>query len=175
MRGIQEQRGREFTLEELIGAVESTLSSLGGESLDARINARPDTRTIRYYQSAGLLTKPLRYDGRKAIYGYHHLLQLVCIKQLQIEGYSLSVIQRALLGQSEGDLEKKLVALSTVQSSSREPAPPTPPTSPTCRSSLSLEIVPGMTITLDTDRFADPRKTISEIASALTRLLEKKL
>ncbi len=50
------------------------------------------SRTIRYYQSEGLLPKPQRH-GREAIYGPEHLERLELIVELRDRGLTLSAIK----------------------------------------------------------------------------------
>ncbi len=64
----------------------------------ARVRAVPDTRTIRYYTTLGLLKPPAQMRGRTALYNETHVLQIVAIKRLQAQDMSLSDIQRRLLG-----------------------------------------------------------------------------
>ncbi len=46
---------------------------------DQRVRAVPDARTVRYYQSIGLVDRPER-EGREAVYRWRHLLQVVAVK-----------------------------------------------------------------------------------------------
>ncbi|HTL53004.1 MAG TPA: MerR family transcriptional regulator [Planctomycetota bacterium] len=59
----------------------------------------PDGRTLRYYQTLNLVDRPVRYQGR-SVYLQRHLLQLVAVKLLQADQYTLSKIQQLL---SESD------------------------------------------------------------------------
>lgn len=74
--------------------------------------------TIRFYQGKGLLESPRR-DGRVTWYGDSHVERLRRIKELQQQGFSLTVIQRFLLGELEAS-DEALVAAVT-----RPPAPQT--------------------------------------------------
>jgi DNA-binding transcriptional MerR regulator len=56
--------------------------------------------TIRFYQGKGLLEGPRR-DGRVTWYGDIHVERLKRIKDLQQQGFSLTVIQRFLTGELE--------------------------------------------------------------------------
>lgn len=67
--------------------------------------------TIRFYQGKGLLEAPRR-DGRVTWYGDMHVQRLRRIKELQQQGFSLTVIQRFLTGELE-DSDKALVAAVT--------------------------------------------------------------
>src|ERR1051326_5944357 len=71
--------------------------------------------TIRFYQGKGLLDAPRR-DGRVTWYGDSHLERLRRIKELQQQGFTLTVIQRFLAGELEAS-DKALVAAVTHPSS----------------------------------------------------------
>ena len=64
----------------------------------ARVRAVPDTRTIRYYTTLGLLAAPAQMRGRTAFYSETHVLQIVAIKRLQASDLTLSDIQQRLVG-----------------------------------------------------------------------------
>jgi DNA-binding transcriptional MerR regulator len=106
-----------FVLDELIERASRVLSHV--EQMSARVQERPDVRTIRYYASLGLLDKPLYLQGRTAFYGERHVAQLIAIKRLQAQQMSLQQIQARLLGISDD-------ALFTLAQLPR-PAPSTPP------------------------------------------------
>ncbi|HUZ85494.1 MAG TPA: MerR family transcriptional regulator [Candidatus Baltobacterales bacterium] len=74
--------------------------------------------TIRFYQGKGLLEAPRR-EGRVTWYGEGHMDRLRRIKELQQQGFSLTVIQRFLAGELEAS-DEALVAAVT-----RPPAPQT--------------------------------------------------
>jgi|GEM_PF-2041292 len=63
-----------------------------------RIRAVPDTRTIRYYTTLGLIDRPTAMQGRTALYGEQHVWQLVAIKRLQSENLTLAEVQQRLVG-----------------------------------------------------------------------------
>jgi DNA-binding transcriptional MerR regulator len=74
--------------------------------------------TIRFYQGKGLLESPRR-EGRVTWYAESHLDRLRRIKELQQQGFTLTVIQRFLTGELEPS-DEALVAAVT-----RPPAPQT--------------------------------------------------
>src|SRR2546428_12195362 len=76
--------------------------------------------TIRFYQGKGLLESPRR-EGRVTWYGDTHVERLKRIKELQLQGFTLTVIQRFLAGELEAS-DEALVAAG---------APPTAPPTPT--------------------------------------------
>jgi len=66
--------------------------------------------TIRFYQGKGLLESPRR-DGRVTWYGETHVERLKRIKDLQQQGFSLTVIQRFLAGELEPSDEALIAAV----------------------------------------------------------------
>ncbi len=95
-----------WTLEELGARVKDALATGYVPPGSARVRAVPDARTIRYYTTLGLVDRPA-LQGRTALYGEKHLLQLVAIKRLQAEeGLSLSQVQERLTGLPEGRLRE---------------------------------------------------------------------
>jgi DNA-binding transcriptional MerR regulator len=66
--------------------------------------------TIRFYQGKGLLEAPRR-DGRVTWYGESHVERLKRIKDLQLQGFSLTVIQRFLAGELERSDEALIAAV----------------------------------------------------------------
>jgi DNA-binding transcriptional MerR regulator len=66
--------------------------------------------TIRFYQGKGLLESPRR-DGRVTWYGEPHVERLKRIKDLQQQGFSLTVIQRFLAGELEPSDEALIAAV----------------------------------------------------------------
>jgi DNA-binding transcriptional MerR regulator len=93
-----------WTLAELAARAAVALGDTA-EQASARVREIPDARTIRWYQTTGLIDRPLALRGRTALYGRRQLLQLVAIKRRQAEGSSLAEIQAELAGQSTEALE----------------------------------------------------------------------
>jgi DNA-binding transcriptional MerR regulator len=67
--------------------------------------------TVRFYQGKGLIPAPRR-EGRVTWYGEPHLERLRRIRELQVRGFSLTVIRRFLDGELE-DSDEALVAAIT--------------------------------------------------------------
>jgi len=67
--------------------------------------------TIRFYQGKGLLEAPRR-EGRVTWYGEGHMDRLRRIKELQQQGFSLTVIQRFLAGELEASDEALVAAVT---------------------------------------------------------------
>jgi len=95
-----------LTLPELVAAVPVLLASDYGGVRSGRIRDLPDARTVRWYQTLGMVDRPVAFRGRTALYGGRHLLQLAAIKKLQSSGLSLSDIQRGLVGGKDAELAR---------------------------------------------------------------------
>src|SRR5256885_224828 len=67
--------------------------------------------TIRFYQGKGLLEAPRR-EGRVTFYGDGHVERLKRIKELQQQGFTLTVIQRFLAGELEASDEALVAAVT---------------------------------------------------------------
>jgi hypothetical protein len=99
---------RRYTLAELAGASAAALDALGVEARNGQVRDRPDTRTIRYYATLGLVDRPAEMSGRTALYGDRHLLQVLAVKALQAHGASLAEVQRSLVGASAAELRRAI-------------------------------------------------------------------
>ncbi len=91
-------RSKEFRLRTLIAALRRVLLSIDLTDLSGRIREIPDERTARFYTTMGLLSPPARLDGRRAMYGKKHLIQLLAIKRLQSQNRPLRDILATLRG-----------------------------------------------------------------------------
>ncbi|MFT4624416.1 MAG: DNA-binding transcriptional MerR regulator [Myxococcota bacterium] len=150
-----------MTLDTLEQTVRAMLDATGVEPVDARVARVPDRRTLRWYQSIGVMDKPLRYDGRKAIYGRRHALQAAAAKLLQATGYTLTQVQAALRGATDAQLE---AALADAGGAAAPPSPAPPPAAARWR---TIELAPGVLLTLDTRLVADPAAVITTLTTAL--------
>lgn len=110
---LHHYKEHEFSLVELVNISQSLIERMTPPPSDGRVAPIPDARTVRYYQTIGIISKPSRYDGRNAVYGYLHLLQLIVIKLLQAEGLSLAQIQGVLVQATQDELEKQVMATFT--------------------------------------------------------------
>lgn len=94
-----------WTLAQLSAEVAQALADNASQA-NGQVREVPDMRTIRYYTTFGLIDRPARMQGRTALYGERHLLQLVAIKRLQAKGLSLTEIQSRLAGQTDAVLRR---------------------------------------------------------------------
>lgn len=81
------------------------LLAVAGERLGEEITPR----TVRLYATQGLIDRPGR-EGRSAVYGRRHLLQLLLIRSLARRGLSLAAIA-PLIGLDDSELEQQLSQL----------------------------------------------------------------
>ena len=153
-----------WSLPGLIAVVAARLDGAPGAA-DGRVREVPDERTIRWYQSAGMIDRPLGYDGRSARYGRRHLLQVLAIKLLQAQGLSLAQVQRALSGASDEQLEAAVADGLGADSPAPPPTAPPPPVHPSPR--LVAEIAPGVTVLVDPALVADPVALLTLLTRAL--------
>jgi len=161
-----QHREHELSLDDLVQAA-SALLQTAPEPTDGRVQPLPDRRTIRYYQSSGLVDRPLRYQGRQARYGYRHLLQVLTVKLLQRQGSRLARIQSALAGLSSARLESAVLdGLQLPGSASSAPAAPPAADSP--RALVSVALAPGVVVTVDPALVADPQGLVARLHHALS-------
>lgn len=195
LQEILSLRSREFSLDRLVEAVNRQIGQSGLALDDERVSEKLDVRTVRYYQTLGVVSKPSRYDGRQAVYGYQHLLQLLTIKVLQSQGLSLAQIQGWLPAQTVESLEAGLVKQlarptpervlgefsrpvppsmsireSRPSAPSPEPAPPSPQP-PQSAERRAYRLAPGVELLLDPAEVVDA----DELARRLKILLEETL
>lgn len=165
----------DLTLDALEAAAARLLARAPGGLADERVSAAPDARTLRYYQTLGLMDKPSRYDGRQAIYGRRHLLQAVCVKLLQRAGRSLQQAQAALAGASDEALEAAVLdglglhADGSAQTSAgphaaADPFAPLP--EPAARPLVSAQLAPGVLVVIDPSLVSDPAAMIRRLTGA---------
>jgi DNA-binding transcriptional MerR regulator len=160
-----EERPRpDWTLDDLAERAEARLAELGllEQAVDGRVSRAADPRTVRYYQTLGLLDRPLSYEGHKARYGPRHLLQLLAVKALQRHRLPLAEIQQRLYGKSDAELEALLASV------------PRPGVTPTVPVTISREVVlaPGLKLVADGGwtSGADPERLVQAFRAALNAL-----
>jgi DNA-binding transcriptional MerR regulator len=115
-----------WSLEELV----DTANRLLPEFLPTAEN-RPDSagkvreevnvRLVRHYASAGLLDENAR-EGREARYGFRHLLQILLVRRLLVEGYPAAVIAKLIAGKNDAELRALLEGGTSVNATPANPA-----------------------------------------------------
>ncbi len=112
-----------WTIDELSDRVALALRAGYAGVPSGRVRDVPDLRTIRYYTTLGLLDRPAAMQGRTALYGLRHLLQLVAIKRLQARGLSLAAVQERVIGLSNPALGKIAALPAPAPRPEHEPDP----------------------------------------------------
>lgn len=122
----------DLDLEELMGQVIRFVPVFVTKQVRYKVTDVPTRRTIQYYLSRGLVDRPGR-RGRRAVFFYRHLLQVLAVKKLQNDYLPLRKIAEITRTSSERDLENILMgergALSPVAPSDTPPAARPPWTS----------------------------------------------
>ncbi len=96
----------EITITELATLVAEALGS-GYEGVrSGRVRQVPDARTIRWYQTLGMVERPAAFRGRTALFTRRHVAQLAAIKKLQAAALPLTDIQQALAGRTDAELAR---------------------------------------------------------------------
>ncbi|MDF1663705.1 MAG: MerR family transcriptional regulator [Planctomycetota bacterium] len=156
---LDKYRDEEFDLAALCVAAGAVLSRMELSIPDDRARLCPDKRTLRYYTSLGLLGAPLCFEGRRAIYGFRHLIQVLSIKVLQVKGYSLAKIQKTLPKATEDQLEKAVLADLGGEA--------TQASTPQCRVLNTVELRPGLILTIDPRQYPNAQEIIDRFNQAL--------
>jgi hypothetical protein len=95
-----------WTLDELVRRVSVGLADPAYPGApNGRVRGLPDRRAVRWYTTTGLVDRPVM-QGRTALYGARHLLQLVAVKRRQAQGRSLAEIQAELAGATNATLRR---------------------------------------------------------------------
>lgn len=122
-----------WTLDELVGRVSAALAAAAYPgSPNGRVRELPDRRAVRWYTTTGLVDRPVM-QGRSAIYHARHLLQIVAVKRLQAQGFSLAEIQAKLAGATDEMLRRFAEVPDELMTA--EPAQVAPPAADTGRRS----------------------------------------
>jgi DNA-binding transcriptional MerR regulator len=91
---------------------------------NGRVRDVPDRRTVRYYVTIGLVDRPAAMQGRTALYGTRHLLQVVAVKRRQAQGRSLAEIQAELASATDKTLRRVADVSGELLHHEPEPAHP---------------------------------------------------
>ena len=154
-----------YSIDEFVAACATALDEANIVQNDARTASAPDARTIRYYQSLGLLSPPTRH-GHAAQYSPQHVAEVVAIKRAQAAGNKLAVL--AKIGVPSEDQFWAVPATS----SGRTPANVECGTYTT---SWTREITAGATLTVKGTPPTDPatRAALDAAIERVANLLER--
>jgi DNA-binding transcriptional MerR regulator len=96
-----------WTLDELVRRVAVALAGPAYPGApNKRVRGVPDRRAVRWYATIGLVDRPAAMQGRTALYGTRHLMQIVAVKHLQAQGRSLAEVQAELAGATDATLRR---------------------------------------------------------------------
>jgi DNA-binding transcriptional MerR regulator len=106
---ITQSRERNFIgVADLADEAASILTESGPSQDRGTVSEVPDERTVRYYQSEGLLSPAEEKRGTASVFGYRHLLQLLVVKKLQSEHLPIRKIRELVQSRKESELERLL-------------------------------------------------------------------
>jgi DNA-binding transcriptional MerR regulator len=130
-----------WSLDEFVQVANQFLPQfLPTQKAHTRVREEVTPRLIRYYTTQGMLDEPLK-EGREARYIYRHLLQLLIVRRLLVEGYGATAIGDLAISKSNDQLEQLLEggvqltitmanpALAFLEKIKKRQSIPTPPVS----------------------------------------------
>ncbi|WP_416670720.1 MerR family transcriptional regulator [Egbenema bharatensis] len=159
MKTLQQiaQEQPHWSLEEFVNVVNELLPQfLPEEKSHTRVREDVTPRLVRHYTSQGMLDEPLK-QGREARYTYRHLLQVLFVRRLLIEGYGASAIDTLARSKTDIELESllqggiqltvapanpALAFLQQIQQRQPDAARSAPPRVPSTDRSLRLSAAP---------------------------------
>jgi DNA-binding transcriptional MerR regulator len=98
----------QWTLEAFVSVVNEFLPQfLPQQEINNRVQEEVNLRLVRHYTSQQLIDKPLK-QGREARYTYRHLLQMLVVRRLLMEGYSAGAIEKLMSTKNNTELEALL-------------------------------------------------------------------
>lgn len=100
-----------MTLAEAVDQANALLAASGRSQPDGRVRPALDGRTLRYYQTLGIVPPPRRAGGRRALYRSTHLVRAVMTKLMQIDGVRLAVVAARLAERSDAELWNEVGAV----------------------------------------------------------------
>jgi DNA-binding transcriptional MerR regulator len=188
-------RNPHWSLDELVQVANELLPQfLPEEKAHTRVREEVSPRLVRHYTGQEMLDDPIR-EGREARYVYRHLLQVLIVRRLLMEGYGASVINTLARSKNNSELEALLQggvqltvspanpALAFLQqiqqrppdsphSLAKSPSPPVLIPPPTAAAShwTRLEVLPGLELHVRSD-FVLP-STSQEQKNLLQRMLQ---
>src|SRR5512143_1582132 len=101
----------DLSIEDLVGLIARWTPVVAARQSRHKVTEIPTERTIRYYVSAGLVDRPLRYEGTRALYGFRHFLQALSIKALQARYFPLRKVRSVISDRTSLELEGVLLRM----------------------------------------------------------------
>jgi DNA-binding transcriptional MerR regulator len=163
-----------MTLAQAVDRANALLSAATRPQRDGRVRPTLDARTMRYYQTLGIVPPPRRAGGRRAVYRSTHLVRAVTTKLLQVGGDRLHSIAARLANQPDQDLWQQVGDMLQSGSSDaptatshgsvpaaaddREPQPP-----------VAATILPGVHLLIEEKASDDPEELLDAMRAWLAR------
>lgn len=98
----------QWSLDELVRIANELLPQhLPQEDSKNRVLEEVNPRLVRHYTSCKLIDRPVRI-GREGRYGYRHLVQLLVVRRLLMEGYTAGAIYKLVYRMSTPELQALL-------------------------------------------------------------------
>jgi DNA-binding transcriptional MerR regulator len=163
-----------MTLDQAVERANALLSAATSPQRDGRVRPTLDARTMRYYQTLGIVPPPRRAGGRRAVYRSTHLVRAVTTKLLQVGGVRLHDIASRLANQPDQDLWQQVGDM--LQSGSLDeraaarggpvpvPANGRPPQPP-----VAATILPGVHLLIEATAPDDPEMILDAMRLWLAR------
>jgi DNA-binding transcriptional MerR regulator len=161
-----------MTLDQAVERANALLSAATSAPRDGRVRPTLDARTMRYYQTLGIVPPPRRAGGRRAVYRSTHLVRAVTTKLLQAGGLRLQDIAARIAQQADQDLWQQVGDM--LQSGSSDPRTALPrrsrPASADDRAPQppsAATILPGVHLLIEAGASHDPDELLSAMRSWL--------
>jgi DNA-binding transcriptional MerR regulator len=168
-----------MSLDEVVERANALLSAATTAQRDGRVRPTLDSRTVRYYQTLGIVPPPRRAGVRRAVYRSTHLVRAVVTKLLQAGGTRLGDIATRLGQRSDQDLWQQVGDL--LQSGSAKATARTPESPAASEPAMSagpikgsgephaMTIMPGVHLFIEATASQDPEELLDAMRAYLAR------
>jgi len=166
-----------MTLDQAVERANALLAAATASQADGRVRPTLDARTVRYYQTLGIVPPPRRAGGRRAVYRSTHLVRAVTTKLLQAGGARLGAIAQGLGNRSDQELWQQVGGLlqsgparqaGPLAEPARAPEDPGPD-APGPRAARAVTLMPGVHLLLEASASHDPDELLEAMRAYLAR------
>lgn len=166
-----------MSIDQAVERANALLAAATSPQPDGRVRPTLDGRTMRYYQTLGIVPPPRRAGGRRAVYRSTHLVRAVMTKLLQAGGARLGDVARTLANRSDQELWQQVGDL--LQSGGTEPAgapsslpmPSPMPMNPGGPAEpRAVTIMPGVHLLIEASASQDPDELRDAMRTFLARM-----
>jgi DNA-binding transcriptional MerR regulator len=109
MKSFEKYRGEEFVgVAALAAAAETAIREFcqSKDNVEGKQWEAPNSRTIRFYLTEGLLPKAEDTDGTRSVFTYRHLVTLMVIRRMQALGIPIKIIRQIVITEDINRLEE---------------------------------------------------------------------